>query len=197
MAKPYLYPSNKVIALKLCGTYLQEVIRMWYVIQVVGGQEHAVIHQIEKLVDSDTFSSCFVPQYEIKKRYSGVWKYVKEILFPGYVFVDTKTPEVFRKELNKVSRMTRLLHDGNEQFIPLADEEKTLISAFVGDDDHVMKMSEGIIEGDEIIILKGPLMNHMGLVKKIDRHKRLAYLELYMCGRPITIKAGLEIIKKH
>lgn len=97
---------------------------MWYVIQVVGGQEHAVIHQIKKLVDSGTFSSCFVPQYEIKKRYSGVWKYVKEILFPGYVFVDTKTPEVFRKELNKVSRMTRLLHDGNEQFIPLADEEK-------------------------------------------------------------------------
>lgn len=97
---------------------------MWYVIQVVGGQEHAVIHQIEKLVDISTFSSCFVPQYEIKKRYSGAWKYVKEILFPGYVFVDTKTPEVFRKELNKVSRMTKLLHDGNEQFIPLADEEK-------------------------------------------------------------------------
>lgn len=170
---------------------------MWYVVQVVGGQEHTVSNQIEKLVDSSTYGSCFIPQYEIKKRYSGVWKYCNEVLFPGYVFVDTKTPEAFRKELNKVSRMTKMLHDGSEHFIPLADEEKTIISAFIGDTDHVMKMSEGIIEGDEIVVLKGPLMNHTGLVKKIDRHKRLAYLELYMCGRPITIKAGLEIIKKH
>lgn len=60
-----------------------------------------------------------------------------------------------------------------------------------------MKMSEGIIEGDQILILKGPLMNHTGLVKKIDRHKRLAYLEIYMCGRQLTIKAGLEIVKKN
>ena len=67
--------------------------------------------------------------------------------------------------------MTKLLHDGNERFIPLADDEKTIISAFIGDDDHVMKMSEGLIEGDEIVVLKGPLMNHLGSVKKIDRHK--------------------------
>lgn len=170
---------------------------MWYVVQIVGGQEHTVINQIEKLADETTFRSCFVPEYEIKKRYSGVWKYVHEVLFPGYVFVDTKTPDKFRKELHKVSRMTKMLHDGNEQFIPLADDEKTLISSLIGDDDHVMKMSEGIIEGDEIIILKGPLMNHTGLVKKIDRHKRLAYLEIWMCGRRTSIKAGLEIIKKH
>lgn len=36
---------------------------MWYVVQVVGGQEHVVIQQIEKLVSSETFASCFVPQY--------------------------------------------------------------------------------------------------------------------------------------
>ena len=37
---------------------------MWYVIQVVGGQEHAVIHQIEKLADETTYASCFIPQSE-------------------------------------------------------------------------------------------------------------------------------------
>lgn len=169
---------------------------MWYVVQVVGEQEHTVINQILKLVDAKTFNSCFIPQFEIKKRFAGVWKYVKEVLFPGYIFVDTKTPQEFRKELSKVSRMTRMLHDENEHFIPLAEEEKTLISAFIDHNDYVMKMSEGIIEGDEIIILSGPLMNHAGLVRKIDRHKRLAYLEIHMCGRVITIKTGLEIIKK-
>lgn len=169
---------------------------MWYVVQVVGGQEHTVMRQIQKLVSLSVYISCFIPQYEIKKRYSGVWKYTQEILFPGYVFVDTKTPQLFRKELNNVSYMTKMLHDGNERFTPLAEEEKAVISAFIDTKDYVMKMSEGVIEGDEIIILKGPLMNHTGLVKKIDRHKRLAYLEIWMCGRKSTIKAGLEIVRK-
>lgn len=169
---------------------------MWYVIQVVGGQEQIVIRQIKKLIDKSAYADCFAPQYEVQKKFNGAWKNCQEILFPGYVFVDTKTPEFLWKELRKVSRMTKLLHDGNEHFVPLVDEEKTLISAFIGDDDHVMKMSEGIIEGDEIIILKGPLMNHIGLIKKIDRHKRLAYLEIQMFGRTLTAKAGLEIVKK-
>lgn len=45
---------------------------MWYVVQVVGGQEHTVINQIIKLVDAKTFNSCFILQFEIKKRFAGV-----------------------------------------------------------------------------------------------------------------------------
>lgn len=169
---------------------------MWYVIQVVGGQERAVLRQIEQLADTTTYNSCFVPQYELKKNFRGVWKYCKKILFPGYVFVDTKNPSIFRKELWKVSRMTKLLRDGSEHFIPLTEEDKAVISAFVGNDDYVMKMSEGIVEGDKIIILKGPLMGHSGLVKKINRHKKIAFLKIFMFGREISLKAGLEIVKK-
>ena len=39
------------------------------------------------------------------------------------------------------------------------------------------------MEGDEIVILNGPLMNQTGLIKKLDRHKRLAYLEMEILGR--------------
>lgn len=173
---------------------------MWYVIQVIGGREQKVLEQIEGLCDPETFKQCFIPKYEIQKRYAGVWQLRREVLFPGYVFADTKTPEAFRAELNHVFDMTRLLTSGKtgdeRRFIPLTDQEQVFISAFIGDDDHVMKMSEGIIEGDRVVVLKGPLMNKGGLVKKIDRHKRIAYLEFEMFGRPMTIKAGLEIVRK-
>lgn len=172
---------------------------MWYVIQVIGGHEHKALSQIKKIVDPSTYKQVFIPVYEIKKRYSGVWQLRQEVLFPGYVFVETKTPELFREQLHKVPSMTRLLTSGdlyNKYFIPLTNEEKIMISAFLGDDDFVMRMSEGIIEGDDVVILKGPLMKWGGVVKKIDRHKRLAYLEVPMFGRTLTIKAGLEIIKK-
>lgn len=173
---------------------------MWYVIQVIGGHEQQVLDQVRAIVDSAAYKRVFIPRYEIQKRYAGQWQMRKEILFPGYVFVDTKTPDLFHSELGKLSSMTRLLSSGDssegKKFIPLTPQEQVLISAFIGDVDHVMKMSEGIIEGDEIVVLKGPLMNHSGLVRKIDRHKRLAYLEMDMFGRPLTIKAGLEIVRK-
>lgn len=173
---------------------------MWYVVQVVGGREESVACKIQKQVDEDTFKSCFILKYEIRKRYLGAWKTRQEVLFPGYVFVDTNTPDLFRVELNKVDVMTKLLlgfnDSGDRQFVPLSDDEKTLISAFVGGEDYVLKMSEGIIEGDQIRILKDPLQGYEALVKKIDRHKRIAFIDLEILGRVKTVKVGLEIVQK-
>ena len=61
---------------------------------------------------------------------------------------------------------------------------------------QVVAMSEGYIEGDEIIVLSGPLIGRTAQIKKIDRHKRVAYLDVQMCGRTKTIKLGLEIVRK-
>ena len=59
-----------------------------------------------------------------------------------------------------------------------------------------MKMSEGIIEGAKIIVTRGPLMGKEGYIKKVDRHKRKARLELEMFGRMQEIVVGLEIVEK-
>ena len=57
-------------------------------------------------------------------------------------------------------------------------------------------MSEGVIEGDRIVVLKGPLVNRTGWIRKINRRKRTAYLEIEMFGRTIQTKIGLGIVRK-
>ena len=177
-----------------------ERVAMWYVVQVTGGREQSVLEKIQRQASPETYESCFVPRFEARKRISGQWKTKTDVLFPGYVFVDTRTPQQFRVELNKVSAMTKLLsgkgEDGNPVFMPLTDDEKTLISALIGQDDHVLRMSEGIIEGDSVRVLRGPLRGYEMLVKKIDRHKRVAYLCVDMLGRQNSVKVGLEIVEK-
>ena len=54
------------------------------------------------------------------------------------------------------------------------------LSAFTERKRRVIGMSSGVIEGDEIVILEGPLMNRTGWIRKIDRRKRVAYLEMRM-----------------
>ena len=58
-------------------------------------------------------------------------------------------------------------------------------------------MSTGVIEGDRVIVTDGPLVGREALISKIDRHKRLAYLDMRMFGRIKTIKVGLEIVRKN
>ena len=57
-------------------------------------------------------------------------------------------------------------------------------------------MSKGLIVNDQVIIREGPLKGNEGLIKKIDRHKRRAYLELEMFGRTVETQVGLEIVEK-
>ena len=57
-------------------------------------------------------------------------------------------------------------------------------------------MSEGIIENDRVVVTKGPLKGNEGLIRKIDRHKRRAYLEVGLFGRKIETQVGLEIVEK-
>lgn len=150
---------------------------------------------IESYQDECSIKELFIPQYEIMKRLQGEWVMRREILLPGYVFVDTKQPEVIKEILLRIPQFTRLLGN-NDTFLPLADSEVKFLNAFCSPGHRIIDCSSGIIEGDKTIILKGPLMGHTGLIRKIDRHKRLAYLEMSICGRVKTVKLGLEIVKK-
>ena len=66
----------------------------------------------------------------------------------------------------------------------------------MGGEEQVVRMSEGIIEGEKVHVTDGPLQGMEGYIRKIDRHKRKAYLEISMFGRIQSVQIGLEIVKK-
>lgn len=90
--------------------------------------------------------------------------------------------------------MTRLLGTGNE-IVPLREEEIGLLQK-MGVGEMPMKVSEGMIENDTVVITEGPLTGMEGFIRRIDRHKRKAWLDIDMLGRTMRIEAGLEIIEK-
>lgn len=91
-------------------------------------------------------------------------------------------------------RLTKLIGTGDE-IVPLVQEEIDLLMK-IGTDKQLVEISSGIIENDRVQILAGPLMGMEGNIRRIDRHKRTAYLEIEMFGRTVEMKVGLEIIRK-
>lgn len=162
---------------------------MWYVMQVVGGKEKRVLALLKRYFSSSLLQECFIPQYEIMRKYRGEWHRAVEILFPGYLVVLTNQPAQLASELRKVPLFTKLLGN-NDVFIPLNDQEVSFFEVFTAPEQRVVTMSEGVIEGDRVVVLEGPLKGRAGMIAKIDRHKRLAYLNMDMMGRKKNDKTG-------
>ena len=74
-------------------------------------------------------------------------------------------------------------------------QEEVELLMRIGTDKQLVEMSSGIIENDRVRILSGPLMGMEGNIRRIDRHKRIAYLEIEMFGRTVEMKVGLENIR--
>lgn len=149
---------------------------------------------VSALISSNVLERCFIPYYQQKKRFQGEWHIQERILFPGYVFLITQNPEKLVNGLKKVIGLTKLIGTGDE-IVPLVQEEIDLLMK-IGTDKQLVEMSSGIIENDRVQILAGPLMGMEGNIRRIDRHKRTAYLEIEMFGRTVEMKVGLEIIRK-
>jgi transcriptional antiterminator NusG len=66
----------------------------------------------------------------------------------------------------------------------------------MGKQDQKVEMSIGIIVNDKVRITSGPLVGMEGLIKRINRHKRVANLSLEMFGGVTDFQVGLEIIEK-
>lgn len=167
---------------------------MWYAVQVKTGEEEKTKLMCNKLISNSILEECFIPYYEKKTKYMGRYHIITEILFPGYIFMVSDYITDLLLNVKKVPKLTKILGDGNE-ILPLYDGEIEFLMKF-GKKDHIIKMSYGYIEKDKIIITDGPMKNYEGTIKKIDRHKRKAIIEIEFLGRTIEIGIGIEIIKK-
>ena len=167
----------------------------WYVVQVKSGHERQIAEKCRTMISDDILKECFIPEYIRKKKYLGKWHDVKDILFKGYVFMISDEVNQLYVELKKIPDFTKVIGKKKEEIYPLTVEEISFLKSF-GKEDHIVEMSTGFIQGEHIFITEGPLQGKEGLIIKIDRHKRIAYLQLSMFNKETITKVGLEIISK-
>ena len=166
----------------------------WYAVQVRTGKEQITAELCHMMIDEMVLKECFIPRYERMRRYQGQWHKEQQPMFPGYLFMVTEYVDGLFEALKQIPQLTKILGDGAE-FIPLKESEiKFLLEA--GGEKHLVEMSVGYIVGEQVVITSGPLENMAGLIRSVDRHKRMAVVGVDMFGRKIDVKLGLEIVRK-
>ncbi len=170
------------------------VMVLWYVLQTMTKEEERCRSLCEKRMDSRCYSEIFIPTSMTKKHFKKEWHDVRQVLFPGYVFVDTGNIGEFAKELVRAECFFRLLKTGDE-IVPVASEERKFLESLM-DADRQVGYSQGIIIGDKVVITEGALRNQSALIKKVDRHRRIAMLEIDLFGRPTPVQVGFGAFAK-
>jgi transcriptional antiterminator NusG len=166
----------------------------WYVIQVITGREERICSSIKQTLDPALFKYCFVPQRESLYKKEGKYISINKPLFPGYLFLITDHIEQVHSCICKMPHIIRILGTGN-RFIPLEEKEVEVLCKFT-DKAFNVSLSKGFIVGNEITITEGPLQGQEGRIRKIDRHKRIAIIEVSFLGKGTKVRVPLEIIEK-
>lgn len=166
----------------------------WYVIQVQPKSEYRLCTKIKDRISKSLYKDCFVPQAEYLYKKDGVFEKRIRPLFSGYIFVVTDSVKDFYDSLKKIDGFKRLLKSG-EDFAPISRDEADFIAG-ITDKEYNVSLSAGFIIDTKITITSGPLVGNEGVIKKIDRHKRIGLIEINFMGQPQLLKMPLEIISK-
>ncbi|MEI7667884.1 MAG: antiterminator LoaP [Erysipelotrichaceae bacterium] len=168
----------------------------WYILYVKNNYEHSIAQYI------NTFESVYAFVPTRIKLYKRLGKYVKvnDILMKNYVFIETELEsDTFYSNIIHHLRVNtgylKVLLYPDKQLETILPEEKAFLKAFMNKDNEI-DASSGFIEGDQIIITSGPLVGKESIIKRIDRHKRIAICEVTLMGRIQELKLSLEILSK-
>lgn len=166
-----------------------------YVIYTGVGREQAVRDLVVRLVDPALVVEAFVPRYEKKVRRAGTWRTELAAWVPGYLFVETPDAYELRRALGAVPGITRVLAMGAE-LVPLGEREVEWLGRLTKPKERTVKLSVAYQVGDRIVVTEGPLAGFESEIVKVDRHKRVAYINFGIPGREKLATVGLEVVAK-
>lgn len=176
----------------------------WYVLFVKTGYEDRAVDEIsnERLWEVDGIRP-FAPMYDACFRKLGDLSQERRQLFPGYVFIDTDIAGTdfavcVREYIYRSEYVLKLLRYGrgyNDFEYEMNEKEKRIWSKLLNQYDCIA-MSKGLIVGDLVQIIDGPLQGLESRIKKVNRHRMKAVIEIEVMGVKSVVTVGLEIVSK-
>lgn len=170
----------------------------WFVLYVKSGYEDEIASKINELESVHAFVPRKIKFY---KRQGKLIK-LNDIVFKSYVFVETDMSyETFYVEVINTIKVhsaffKTLIHKEDKNIETLYPQEKAFLQSFMNKD-HLIESSTALVEGDKVTITDGPLMGKESIIRKINKHKRIATLDVAMMGRTIEMQIPLELIYKN
>ncbi len=170
----------------------------WYALFVKSGQEARAAEEIKSYFFDKAETRVLSVETYFRKH--GIVKKEKNVLFPGYVFALSELEnEMFiiqcKNLISCSDLLYKILYYGDTRQAALNERDVGLLEKiWLGRD--CLEASVGIMEGDKVKIMEGPFVGRESMIRKVNRHKRQAVVEIDFMGEVRSIAIGLDIIRK-
>ena len=138
----------------------------------------------------------FIPTYDCMKKYKGSWHVEQKPLFTNCFFIECRDKEELKTTLSRQHCSDSLAEVVMSGITPLRPEQEEFLKALMQPDTKTISMSTGYIKDGTTHVTQGPLQGREKFIRRIDRHKRLAWLVLPAGDGQQELRTGLEIISK-
>lgn len=162
----------------------------WYVLYVQALKVDKLLIYLNRVKGIDAFTPLLEYYRDVSKSID-----VKP-LFRGYIFVKTKMNQLeFNNVINNIEDKDGLIKQlwfKDEETTALTKEEIDMFEHIL-DGSYVVRMSQAFLQDGKAKIISGPLKYFENNIIKVDRHEKLAYLDIDFMNK--RMKAGLLITK--
>ncbi|CUB40118.1 hypothetical protein BN2127_JRS7_02083 [Bacillus subtilis] len=120
-------------------------------------------------------------------------------LFPGYVLIKTKMNGNMLHKMRSIPNFYRFVNIGScytkeagEYYCQIQEEEMSVLFKLIEKGD-IISYSKVRLEGSKVNVTAGPLHGLEGSIKKIDKRKNRAKVQLNLLGKEQTVELGIEL----
>lgn len=179
---------------------LSPVLSDWLVLQTLVGQEPRVAERLQRHFMQE--QEVVHPRRKLKIRRQGEYLDSEKTLFPGYIFFrgHCDDPAQFEERILMLTRsrrelpgMIKILGQGRRP-VPIYEHEARLIWAMM-DAAEIIDYSQACYEGARVRIVGGPLLGREGIIRKLNRRKGRATVEMTLFGAVNHTDLGVEYLE--
>jgi transcription antitermination factor NusG len=135
------------------------------------------------------------PEKEVMLQHHGKWEKVTKPMTPGYVMVrSTANPLFVQNLLYDAGNGGRLLRYGNDGDYALYGRDLHYAQWVFSYDGLIGLSKVKFVPGNPVQVISGPLASMQGLVTKVEKKGRKAWVDLSMMGQIIRVSIGVEFL---
>lgn len=170
----------------------------WYTVKVQSNRERVVSDRIKlEMNRKEKEVNVLVPVEKVYFAKNGKKANREKIIYPGYVFVETKNLEVLQDALKFIPGNSGILKSkvtGQPSFLKKEEIDKMLDQVTRSNNDDVDIFN--FVIGEEVKIIGGPFDSFKGTITEVSKEKNKAKLEVLIFGRPTPVDIQFDQLEK-
>ena len=116
-------------------------------------------------------------------------------MFPGYIFVETQSPEEFYRQLKEVPQYTKILGKEESEFFPVSKDEEMFLKRLLNKDhENTVRLSAVKVDENGMIVeCSKPLKPYFEYVIKKRIRLRYVVVRIHLFGRDRELLLGIRL----